>query len=379
MLSLESRYLHVYSSHWVWLLGCSFALDRDSEYKLHCAVLLQIPRSLGEILTIYRRRNHNRIDSLSSRISKLAWNPNAESLCPFDRDSPQHNDQRPVGKVEKKRTGEQSKRVQKFCPNPPTECVRHRQVLSCLPPVSSCCLWKTSSFPDLSLYSGDRAKGKLPRGQSKTLVPRYFERRSTLYTSTMFSWQSFEHSQHTNHVVMTILRAFSTHQPCSHDNPSIILNTLCFHCNSHSSWQLTLFRFDHSTGTIRVFAKKKPVFLLILFMQFPSILPLYWRHNGKVYTFHRHSRWLYIQQQSSSSSSNRFIEHDVSTRKLGPSSGIHIHRMTRKDGSMNLDRGFHLSKIWLDLVQSACGEVLVANCICHLSAMSQSSSSRNCT
>ena len=32
-------------------------------------------------------------------------------------------------------------------------------------------------------------------------------------------------------------------------------------------------------------------------------------------TFHRHSRWLYIQQQSSSSSSNRFIEHDV-TRSL---------------------------------------------------------------
>ena len=28
-----------------------------------------------------------------------------------------------------------------------------------------------------------------------------------------------------------------------------------------------------------------------------------------------------IQQQSSSSSSNRFIEHDVSTRKLGPSLG----------------------------------------------------------
>ena len=37
--------------------------------------------------------------------------------------------------------------------------------------------------------------------------------------------------------------------------------------------------------------------------------------------------WLFLnnfsaQQQSSSSSSNRFIEHDVSTRKLGPSSGI---------------------------------------------------------
>ena len=37
LLFLESGYkLHVYSSHWVWLLGCSFALDRDSEYKLHC-------------------------------------------------------------------------------------------------------------------------------------------------------------------------------------------------------------------------------------------------------------------------------------------------------------------------------------------------------
>ena len=33
-------------------------------------------------------------------------------------------------------------------------------------------------------------------------------------------------------------------------------------------------------------------------------------------TFDRHSRWLYIQQQSPSSSSNRFIENDVSTRKL---------------------------------------------------------------
>ena len=35
-----------------------------------------------------------------------------------------------------------------------------------------------------------------------------------------------------------------------------------------------------------------------------------------IQAFHRHSRWLYIQQQSSLSSSNRFIEHDVSTRKL---------------------------------------------------------------
>ena len=33
------------------------------------------------------------------------------------------------------------------------------------------------------------------------------------------------------------------------------------------------------------------------------------------YSFHRYSRWLYIQQQSSSSSSNRFIEHDVSGSK----------------------------------------------------------------
>ena len=42
--------------------------------------------------------------------------------------------------------------------------------------------------------------------------------------------------------------------------------------------------------------------------------------------FGQHLRWWiainsrYVQQQSSSSSSNRFIEHDVSTRKLGPSS-----------------------------------------------------------
>ena len=34
------------------------------------------------------------------------------------------------------------------------------------------------------------------------------------------------------------------------------------------------------------------------------------------------THWYFLQQQSSSSSSNRFIEHDVSTRKLGPSSGI---------------------------------------------------------
>ena len=41
----------------------------------------------------------------------------------------------------------------------------------------------------------------------------------------------------------------------------------------------------------------------------------FWNVNEKPGTkngdrdFHRHSRWLYIQQQSSSSSSNRFIEH----------------------------------------------------------------------
>ena len=40
------------------------------------------------------------------------------------------------------------------------------------------------------------------------------------------------------------------------------------------------------------------------------------RTRQKLKTFHRHSHWLYIQPQSSSSSSNRFIEHDVSTRKL---------------------------------------------------------------
>ena len=48
--------------------------------------------------------------------------------------------------------------------------------------------------------------------------------------------------------------------------------------------------------------------------------------------FHRHSRWLYSQQQSSSSSSNRFIEHDVSTRKLGPSSGIRPSFLNKEEG-----------------------------------------------
>ena len=38
--------------------------------------------------------------------------------------------------------------------------------------------------------------------------------------------------------------------------------------------------------------------------------------------FVRCTMYMYLQQQSSSFSSNRFIEHDVSTRKLGPSSGI---------------------------------------------------------
>ena len=40
----------------------------------------------------------------------------------------------------------------------------------------------------------------------------------------------------------------------------------------------------------------------------------------------------HVQQQSSSSSSNRFIEHDVSTRKLGPSSGIIYPKKARVSG-----------------------------------------------
>ena len=38
-------------------------------------------------------------------------------------------------------------------------------------------------------------------------------------------------------------------------------------------------------------------------------------------------------------------------RKRKVKEALHIHRMMRKDGSMNQDRGLHLSKIWLDLVQ----------------------------
>ena len=29
-------HLTIYTSHWVWLLGCSFGLDRKSQYKLRC-------------------------------------------------------------------------------------------------------------------------------------------------------------------------------------------------------------------------------------------------------------------------------------------------------------------------------------------------------
>ena len=83
-----------------WVFVC---LNHESEYKLHCAVLLKIPRSMEEILMIHRRRNHNRIDSLSRRISKLAETPTGEGT--------------------------------KFFLNPPTETVRHQHVLSCLPPV----------------------------------------------------------------------------------------------------------------------------------------------------------------------------------------------------------------------------------------------------
>ena len=57
----------LYTSHWVWLLGCSFALDCESEYKLHSTVLFKMPHSLVEIVMIYPGRNHNCINSLSSR------------------------------------------------------------------------------------------------------------------------------------------------------------------------------------------------------------------------------------------------------------------------------------------------------------------------
>ena len=49
--------------------------------------------------------------------------------------------------------------------------------------------------------------------------------------------------------------------------------------------------------------------MFLLFSDFKG-LPIEKAYSTKQhYYFHRHSRWLYIQQQSSSSSSNRFIEH----------------------------------------------------------------------
>ena len=47
----------------------------------------------------------------------------------------------------------------------------------------------------------------------------------------------------------------------------------------------------------------------------------------------------------------RVVEREQHGRKRKVKEALHIHRMTRKDGSMNQDRGLHLSKIWLDLVQ----------------------------
>ena len=45
------------------------------------------------------------------------------------------------------------------------------------------------------------------------------------------------------------------------------------------------------------------------------------------------------------------VEREQHGRKRKVKEALHIHRMTRKDGLMNQDRGLHLSKIWLDLVQ----------------------------
>ena len=85
----------------------------------------------------------------------------------------------------------------------------------------------------------------------------------------MLSWQSSRHHLHTNHVVMAILRAFSTHY---------VFNAILIH---HNSWHGSDFKpFDWHW----VFANKTS-FLLIFFILFPSILALLWRHNGKVYTY----------------------------------------------------------------------------------------------
>ena len=45
------------------------------------------------------------------------------------------------------------------------------------------------------------------------------------------------------------------------------------------------------------------------------------------------------------------VQREQHSRKRGVKDALHIHRMTRKDGLMNQNRGLHLNKIWLDLVQ----------------------------
>ena len=70
---------------------------------------------------------------------------------------------------------------------------------------------------------------------------------------------------------------------------------------------------------------------------------------------HSHSPWLYIQQQSSSSSSNRFIVHDVLTRKLGPS--FKLGRIPEECPSFRVETSCSIKRLLEDEELCCCYDV----------------------
>ena len=87
----------------------------------------------------------------------------------------------------------------------------------------------------------------------------------------MLSWQFLEHSQHTNHIFIAILIHYNSwHGSDLTIRPALSESLQCSSPPSSPPYP--------SLCT-------KSVFLLIFFLQFPSILALLWGHNGMVYIY----------------------------------------------------------------------------------------------
>ena len=89
------------------------------------------------------------------------------------------------------------------------------------------CFSKSSSLPDLSPYSGDRSRQKLPRGQSNELVPRYFALREGQ------CWKDC----HNNMVgVVRMIQGLSwQHGWCAENDRRIVMTTwlVCWECSKN--------------------------------------------------------------------------------------------------------------------------------------------------